>query len=50
VKTHRDPKEEKYSLFVKQQETCRKDVEQAFGVLQSRWAIIRHSAKQWSIQ
>jgi hypothetical protein len=22
----------------------------AFGVLQSRWAIVRHPAKQWSVQ
>jgi hypothetical protein len=36
VKTHREPKEEKYSWFVKKQEAFRKDVERAFGILQSR--------------
>jgi hypothetical protein len=50
VKTHRDPIEEKYGWFTKEQEACRKDVEQAFGVLQSHWAIIRHPAKAWSVQ
>jgi hypothetical protein len=33
VNTHHEPKEEKYSRFVKEQEACRKDVERAFGVL-----------------
>jgi hypothetical protein len=45
VKTHRNPTEEKYSRFAKEQEACRKNVEQAFGVLQSHWAIVRHPAK-----
>jgi hypothetical protein len=36
VKTHREPKDEKYSRFAKEQETFRKDVERAFGILQSR--------------
>jgi hypothetical protein len=44
VKTHRDPTEEKYGRFAKEQEAFRKDVERAFGVLQSRWAIVRHPA------
>jgi hypothetical protein len=30
VKTHREPKEEKYSRFVKEQEACQKDMERAF--------------------
>jgi hypothetical protein len=50
MKTHRNPTEEKYSWFAKEQEACRKDVERAFGVLQSRWAIICHLAKVWSVQ
>jgi hypothetical protein len=50
VKTHRKPKDEKYSWFVKEQVACRKDVERAFGIFQSRWAIVRHPAKQWSFQ
>jgi hypothetical protein len=50
VKTHRNPTGGKYSRFAKEQEACWKDVERAFGVLQSRWAIVRHPAKQWSVQ
>jgi hypothetical protein len=50
VKTYRNPTEENYGRFAKEQETCRKDVERAFGVFQSRWAIVRHPAKTWSIQ
>jgi hypothetical protein len=50
VKRHRHPTEEKYGRFAKEQEACRKDVERAFGVLQSRWAIVHHSAKAWSVQ
>jgi hypothetical protein len=50
VKTHHDPKEEKYSQFVKEQEDSRKEVEQEFHVLQSRWAIVRHPTRQWSLQ
>jgi hypothetical protein len=50
VKTHRHPTEEKYGQFAKEQEACQKDVEWVFGVLQSRWAIVRHPAKTWSVQ
>jgi hypothetical protein len=49
VKTHRHPTEEKYGRFTKEQEACQKDVERAFGVLQSHWAIVYHPAKAWSV-
>jgi hypothetical protein len=47
VKTHRNPTEEKYGRFAKEQEACRTDVH---GLLQSRWAIVRHPAKTLSVQ
>jgi hypothetical protein len=50
VKTIPKPMEEKNRKFAKQQEACRMDVERAFGVLQSRWAIVRHPAMIWSIE
>ena len=41
VKTIPRPQGEKRKLFSKYQEGQRKDVERAFGVLQSRFAIVR---------
>ena len=38
----------KNSQFAKVQEACRKDVEQAFGVLQSQFAVVRYPALTWS--
>ena len=37
----------KAKLYAQRQEAARKDVERAFGVLQKRWAIIRHPARLW---
>jgi hypothetical protein len=48
VKTIRDPRHPKNSRFAKEQEAARKDVERAFGVLQSRFAAVRYPAKTWS--
>jgi hypothetical protein len=50
VKRHRNSTEKKYSRFAKEQDACQKDVERAFGVLESRWTIVRHPAKVWSVQ
>ncbi|XP_047952479.1 uncharacterized protein LOC125198069 [Salvia hispanica] len=41
VKTIRQPVGPKQTYFAAKQESARKDVERAFGVLQSRWAILR---------
>jgi hypothetical protein len=48
VKIVRNPADEKCKRFVKEQKTARKDVERTFGVLQSRWAIVRYPARTWS--
>jgi hypothetical protein len=50
VKTIREPADEKNRRFAKRQEACRKDVERAFGVLQSRWAIVRHPTRTRSTE
>ncbi|KAL5697497.1 hypothetical protein ACHQM5_028630 [Ranunculus cassubicifolius] len=49
VRTIAKPKDAKERLFTKKkQESYRKDVERAFGVLQSRFAIVRGVARFWS--
>ena len=40
VKTIPNPQGEKRQRFAQMQESSRKDVERAFGVLQSRWGIV----------
>ncbi|KAL6557450.1 hypothetical protein OROMI_017800 [Orobanche minor] len=44
------PYTEKERTFDKFQESARKDVERAFGVLQSRWSIVKGLARMWNIQ
>ena len=41
VKSYKVPRGEKHQLFAQHQESGRKDIECAFGVLQSRFAILR---------
>ena len=47
IKTIPRPQGEKRKLFSKYQESQRKDVEWAFGVLQSRFAIVHGLARFW---
>ena len=44
------PKGRKRSLFATTQESTRKDVERAFGVLQAQFAIVRGLAHLWRIE
>lgn len=44
------PNDEKRRTFTRRQESLRKDVERAFGILQARFAIIRRPAKYWSMK
>ncbi|XP_039120525.1 uncharacterized protein LOC120256933 [Dioscorea cayenensis subsp. rotundata] len=48
VQTIHQPRTPKKKYFAMRQEACRKDVERAFGVLQSRFAIVGGSARFWS--
>jgi hypothetical protein len=47
VKTIPEPRGNKKKYFATAQEASRKDVERAFGVLQSRFAIVRGLARFW---
>lgn len=47
MKTINDPSNKKKAAFAKRQESIRKDVERAFGVLQSKWSIIKYPARLW---
>ena len=47
MKTIPAPQGNKRKLFAKKQEAARKDVEQAFGVLQAHFAIVRGPARFW---
>jgi len=49
VKSIRLPQSESGKLFAQVHEGCRKDIEHAFGVLQSRFKIIREPAHLWDI-
>ncbi|XP_012699996.1 uncharacterized protein LOC105913484 [Setaria italica] len=47
VKTISKPQTEKHKLYAQHQEGARKDVECAFGVLQSRFDIVKRPARLW---
>ena len=48
VKSVPNPRGNKSCHFAAEQESARKDVERAFGVLQQRFAIVRYPALTWS--
>ncbi|XP_020271556.1 uncharacterized protein LOC109846722 [Asparagus officinalis] len=47
VQTIQQPQGRKKKYFAMKQEACRKDIERAFRVLQSRFAIVAGSARFW---
>jgi hypothetical protein len=49
VKSIKAPANEKDQNFTVAQESLRKDVERAFGVLQARFAIVRGPARFWDV-
>ena len=49
VKSFSATTDEKHSYFKRKQESARKDIERAFGVLQGRWGILQHPARAWEI-
>ncbi|GJT30788.1 RNA-directed DNA polymerase, eukaryota, reverse transcriptase zinc-binding domain protein [Tanacetum coccineum] len=49
VKSFTVARDEKNALFKRRQESARKDVERAFGVLQGRWRIIAQPARAWTV-
>ncbi|KAL6843209.1 hypothetical protein ACP4OV_026922 [Aristida adscensionis] len=50
VKSINSPQLEKHKVYARLQESRRKDVERAFGVLQSRFNIVRRPARSWSMK
>nr|XP_043623538.1 uncharacterized protein LOC122595262 [Erigeron canadensis] len=50
VKTFTDPIDEKRKYFKKKQESARKDIERAFGVLKKRWKVVSFSSRFWDKQ
>ncbi|XP_026460046.1 protein ALP1-like [Papaver somniferum] len=50
MQTISDGTTRKERFFAKRQEAVRKDVERAFGVLQSRWHIIKGPARMWRVK
>ncbi|GJT46354.1 ALP1-like protein [Tanacetum coccineum] len=49
VKSFTVANDAKHAYFKKRQESARKDVERAFGVLQRRWGIIQQPARQYHV-
>ncbi|KAI3503237.1 hypothetical protein L1887_31676 [Cichorium endivia] len=45
VKAYAVPRSEKAKLFTRRQESARKDIERAFGVLKQKWHVIKHASR-----
>lgn len=50
MKTISEPQGRKRQLYAKMQEAVRKDVERCFGILQSRFAIVRNPGRLWDLE
>ncbi|XP_071713660.1 uncharacterized protein [Rutidosis leptorrhynchoides] len=50
VKSFKSPPDPKSAKFKKYQESARKDIERAFGVLQGRWQIIKNPCRQFYVE
>ncbi|GKC45129.1 ALP1-like protein isoform X1 [Tanacetum coccineum] len=49
VKSFMVAQDERNAVFKRRQESARKDVERAFGVLQGRWHIIAQPTRSWTV-
>nr|GEV78360.1 protein ALP1-like [Tanacetum cinerariifolium] len=49
VKSFTITRDKKNAVFKHRQESSRKDLERAFGVLQGRWHIIAQLARSWTV-
>ncbi|XP_076895893.1 uncharacterized protein LOC143548678 [Bidens hawaiensis] len=47
VQAYASPLSDKRKYFTKRQESARKDIERAFGVLKKKWAILANPIKFW---
>ena len=50
VKTNRNPGPPTKKYFSKKQESARKDVERAFGVLQAQFAVVGYHSLSWTVE
>ncbi|GJS08779.1 ALP1-like protein isoform X1 [Tanacetum coccineum] len=49
VKSFTIARDERNAVFKRRQESARKDVERAFGVLQGHWHIMAQPARSWTV-
>ncbi|KAL4564246.1 hypothetical protein LXL04_028303 [Taraxacum kok-saghyz] len=47
VKAYSVPRTEKAKKFTERQESARKDVERAFGVLKQKWHVVKYASRIW---